>query len=54
MCVHSLKKKIEVESKNFKKIMIFDVLEPEMKDLLFVCLQYNTLVWHVHNVSQYT
>ena len=32
--------------------MIFDVLEPEMKDLLFVCLQYNTLV--CHNVSQCT
>ena len=37
-----LKKKMEIESKKLKKIMIFDVLVPEMKKLLFVCLQYNT------------
>ena len=39
MCFQSLKKKMEIE---YKKIMIFDVLVPEMKDLLFVRLQYNT------------
>ena len=32
------------------KIMIFDVLVPEMKDLLFVRLQYNTQMWR--NVRQ--
>ena len=29
-CFHSLKKKMEVQSKKLKKIMIFDVLVPEM------------------------
>ena len=32
MCFHSLKKKMEVESKKLKKMMIFDVLVPEMKN----------------------
>ena len=32
MCFHSLRKKMEVESKKLKKMMIFDVLVPEMKN----------------------
>ena len=44
MCFHSLKKKMELESKKLKKMMIFDVLVPEMKNELFVFAVKRTAV----------